>query len=68
MQSLGQDVCQLFRGRNLDQQHFAILDDFAGKVLPKVNVLAACTSANDVEIPFNARVFVLVHRDRPLPA
>ncbi len=42
----GQDVRHLLCGRNLDEQHRTILDDFVGEVLPDVDVLGSFTSAD----------------------
>ena len=58
---------QLVLRRHLDQQHFSILDDFVGEVLPDVNVLGSLTAADDVVTPLNTRRVVLVDRGR-LPA
>jgi hypothetical protein len=66
MQTLGQDVRELGRGRDLDKSHFTILDDFMREVLPNVNVLGPLTSPDDVVTPLDARGVVLVYRCRPL--
>ena len=58
MKSLGQDVCHLSRGRNLDQQHLTILDDFVGEVLLSVDVFGAFPS------PLDARGAVFVYQGR----
>jgi hypothetical protein len=66
MQTLGQDVRQLGRGRDLNKTHFTILDDFMCEVLPNVNVLGPLTSPDDVVAPLDARGVVLVYRCGPL--
>jgi hypothetical protein len=66
VERLGQDVRQLV-GRidaAADQLHLAILDHFAGEVLPNVDMLGALTSTDDVVPPLDARSVVLVHRSR----
>ena len=54
MESLGQDVRHLSRGRDLDEPHLTILDDLVGEVLPDVDVLGTFPAADDVVTPFDA--------------
>ncbi len=54
IQSLGKDICQLGRRRNLDQAHLTILDDFLGKALPDVYVLSTFLSPEDVVTTLDA--------------
>ena len=60
MESLGQDVRHLSRGRDLDEPHLTILDDLVGEVLPDVNVLGTFPAADDVVTPLDARRVVFV--------
>ncbi len=66
MQTLGQDIRQLGRGRDHNKTHFTILDDFMCEVLPNVNVLGPLTPPDDVVAPLDARGVVLVYRCGPL--
>ena len=66
MESLGQDVRHLSRGRDLDEPHLTILDDLVGEVLPDVDVLGTFPAADDVVTPLDARGVVLVYRGRLL--
>ncbi len=64
MESLGQDVRELARGRNPDQAHVSILDCFVGEVLADIDVLGKFATADDIVASFNAGVVVLEHRCR----
>ena len=61
MESLGQDVRHLSRGRDLDEPHLTILDDLVGEVLPDVDVLGTFPSADDDVAPLDACSVVLVY-------
>ena len=54
MWSLGQDVCHLSRGWDLDEPHLTILDDLVGDELPDVDVLGTFPPADDV-VPHSTR-------------
>ena len=60
----GEDVRELGRSGDADEQHLAIqvLDDLVGKVLPNVDVLGSLPSADDVVTPLDARRVVFVDR------
>ncbi len=61
MESLGEDVSQLRRGRDLDQLHLSVSNHFMSKVLADINVLGSFPSADDVASPLDACCVDLVH-------
>ncbi len=46
MKSLGEDLCELFRGSDPNQTPVSILNRFVGEVLPDVNVLGPFSTSN----------------------
>ncbi len=62
MEALGEDIRELGRRGDADEQHLAILNNFAGEVLPDVDVLSSLPSADDVVTPLDARRVVFVDR------
>ncbi len=63
VQALGEDIRELGRSGDADEQHLTILNDLVGKVLPDVDVLGSLPPAVDVVTPLNARRVVFVDRD-----
>jgi hypothetical protein len=61
MESLGEDINQLRRGRDLDQLQLSVSSYFMSKMLEDVNVLGSSPSADDVVSPLDARSVILVH-------
>ncbi len=53
MQALGEDIRELGRRGDANEQHLAILDDLVGDVLPDVDVpvLGSLPSTDDVVTP-----------------
>ncbi len=51
VQALGEDIRELGRCGDADDQHLAILNDLVGEALPDVDVLGSLPSADDVVTP-----------------
>ncbi len=62
MEALGEDILELGRSGDADEQHLAILNNFVGEVLLDVDVLGSLPSADDVVTPLDARRVVFVVR------
>ncbi len=62
VEALGEDIRELGRRGDSDEQHLAILNNFVGEVLPDVDVLGSLPSADDVVTPLDARRVVFVDR------
>jgi hypothetical protein len=60
MKSLGEDVCELLRGADLNQTQVSILDSFMSKMLADVDVLRTFSASNGVVAPLNAGIVILV--------
>ncbi len=55
MESLGEDVSQLRRGRDLEELYLSVSNYFMNKVLADIKVLGSFLSADDVVAPLDAR-------------
>ncbi len=62
MEVLGEDICELGRCGDADEQHLTILNSLVGEVPLDVDVLGSLPSANEVVTPLNARRVVFVDR------
>ena len=60
--ALGEDIRELGRRGDADEQHLAILNNLVGEVLPNVDVLGSLPSFDDVVTPIDARRVVFVER------
>ncbi len=62
VQALGEDISELGRLGDADEQHLAILNNLVSEVFPGVDVLGSLLSANDVVTQLDARCVVFVDR------
>ena len=62
VQALGEDIRELGRRGDADEQHLAILNDLVGEVLPDVDVLGSLPATDDVVTPLVSRRLVFVDR------
>ena len=58
VQALGEDICELGRLGDADEQDLSMLNDLVGEVLPDVDVLGSLPSADDVVTPLDVRRIV----------
>ena len=60
LQALGEDIRELGRRGDADEQHLAILNDLVGEVLPNVDVIGSLSAADVTSL--DTRRLVLVDR------